>query len=210
MRYKHESKSNSSHAGAHAYRAKDTLPTSEQLELELRRQQKKGRSGRTLRGVIVALVTAAAVAVLIATLFLPVLQIYGTSMTPTLRQGEIVVSVKSGDFERGDVIAYYYNNKILVKRAVAFEGDVVNIDADGTVYVNNIRLDEPYLAEKSLGECDIKLPYQVPSGKIFVLGDHRETSVDSRSSVMGCVSEEQIVGKVRFRVWPFDRVGAVQ
>ena len=146
---------------------------------------------------------------LVATLFLPILQIYGTSMTPTLSEGEIVVSVKGASFERGDIISFYYNNKILVKRVIAFEGEYINIDDEGNVYINNKIIDEPYLTEKAFGECDLKLPYQVPAGKIFVLGDHRSTSVDSRSSVMGCVSEEQIVGKIAFRVWPFDRLGEI-
>lgn len=147
--------------------------------------------------------------VLISTLFLQVLQIYGSSMTPTLYEGNIVVSVKGSGFERGDIISFYYNNKILVKRAIAFEGDFVDFDKDGNLYVNNKKLDEPYVSDKSLGECDIELPYQVPSGKIFVLGDHRATSVDSRSTVMGCVSEEQIVGKIWLRVWPLDLFGGV-
>ena len=196
-------------SGAHVYVPSYELPTSAQIEDELRRQQKKTRSGRILRGMAFALITVAAAAVLASTLFFPVLQIYGTSMTPTLNQGEIVTSLKGG-VERGDVIAFYYNNKILVKRAVAFEGDIVDIDSDGTVYVNGAVLDEPYLTEKAFGECDLKLPYQVPSEKIFVLGDHRGTSVDSRSSVMGCVSEEQIVGKILFRVWPLNKLGGIE
>lgn len=188
----------------------ENLPTTEQLEAELKWERNKKSNNGLIRNTVFALITVAAAAVLTATLFLPILQIYGTSMTPTLSEGEIVVSVKGSGFEQGDVISFYYNNKILVKRVIAFEGDFVNIDEDGTVLVNNREIDEPYLTEKDLGECDIKLPYQVPAGKIFVLGDHRKTSVDSRSSVMGCVSEEQIVGKIVFRVWPLDRMGGIQ
>ena len=187
----------------------DDLPTTEQIETELKYEKGKKEHSRFIRNTIFALITVAAVTVLISTLFLQVLQIYGSSMTPTLYEGNIVVSVKGSGFERGDIISFYYNNKILVKRAIAFEGDFVDFDKDGNLYVNNKKLDEPYVSDKSLGECDIELPYQVPSGKIFVLGDHRATSVDSRSSVMGCVSEEQIVGKIWLRVWPLDLFGGV-
>ena len=188
----------------------EDLPTPEQLEDELKRERSKKDNNRLVRNTVFALITVAAIAVLVATLFLPILQIYGTSMSPTLSEGEIVVSVKGATFERGDIISFYYNNKILVKRAIAFEGEYVNIDNEGKVYVNNRLIDEPYLTERSLGECDIKLPYQVPAGKIFVLGDHRSISVDSRSSVLGCVSEEQIVGKIAFRLWPVNRLGEIR
>lgn len=187
----------------------ENLPSTEQLETELKRERNQKANGRLVRNTIFALITVAATAVLVATLFLPILQIYGTSMTPTLSEGEIVVSIKGSAFERGDIISFYYNNKILVKRVIAFEGEYVNINDDGTVLINNKAIEEPYITEKSFGECDLKLPYQVPAGKIFVLGDHRDTSVDSRSSVMGCVAEEQIVGKIVFRVWPFDRMGEI-
>ncbi len=188
----------------------DDLPTTEQLETELKYEKGKKEHSRFIRNTIFALITVAAVTVLISTLFLQVLQIYGSSMTPTLYEGNIVVSVKGSGFERGDIISFYYNNKILVKRAIAFEGDFVDFDKDGNLYVNNKKLDEPYVSDKSLGECDIELPYQGPSGKIFVLVDHRATSVDSRSTVMGCVSEEQIVGKIWLRVWPLDLFGGVR
>lgn len=186
------------------------MPSAEQLEAELKRVRYKSRYRSVLRSTIYTLITVAAVAILVATLWLPVLQIYGSSMTPTLQEGEIILSVKNSEFETGDIVAFYYNNKILIKRIICGPGDWIDIDEDGTVYVNEVRLDEPYLAEKALGECDISLPYQVPEGRWFVMGDHRSTSVDSRSTAVGCVSEEQIVGKIIFRVWPFTRLGAVE
>lgn len=183
------------------------IPSVELLETEIKRVEYRNRYRTVLKSTIYTLITVAAVAVLVATLWLPVLQIYGSSMTPTLQDGEIVFSVKTSDMEQGDIIAFYYNNKILVKRVIAGPGDWVNIDEDGAVYVNDAQLDEPYLAEKAFGDADIELPYQVPDGKIFVMGDHRATSVDSRHSAVGCVAQEQIVGKIIFRVWPLERLG---
>lgn len=184
-------------------------PTVNQLEAELKREKYKHRYRSVLRSTIFSLVTVAAAAILIATLLLPVLQIYGNSMTPTLEAGNIIFSVKTSDFEPGDIIAFYYNNKILVKRVICEAGDWIDIDEDGTVYVNGAELDEPYLTEKALGNCDITLPYQVPDDSVFVMGDHRSTSVDSRSTTVGCVSEEQIVGKIIFRIWPVTKLGVV-
>ena len=186
------------------------MPSAEQLEAELKREKYKRRYHAVLRSTIYTLITVAAIAVLVATLWLPVLQIYGSSMTPTLQDGEIIFSVKTADLEPGDIVAFYYNNKILVKRVICGPGDWVNIDEDGTVYVNEVRLKEPYLAEKALGDCNIELPYQVPDGKIFVMGDHRSTSVDSRNTAVGCVAQEQIVGKIIFRIWPLNRIGTVE
>lgn len=153
--------------------------------------------------------TVAAVAVLVATLVTPVLQITGSSMTPTLHDGQLVVSLKGGSFSQGDVIAFYYNNKILIKRVIAGPGDWVDIDQYGNVSVNDQPLDEPYLTDKALGECDIELPYQVPDGRYFVMGDHRATSVDSRSTTIGCVAEEQVVGNIAFRIWPLTELGPI-
>lgn len=192
---------------------KDTTlerPSVEQLEGELKRVRYKSRYRTVLKSTVYTLITVAAVAVLAATLWLPVLQIYGSSMTPTLQDGEILFSLKTSDLKTGDVVAFYYNNKILVKRVIANPGDWVNFDEDGTVYVNGELLEEPYLTEKALGECDLELPYQVPDGRIFVMGDHRATSVDSRSTTVGCVAQEQIVGRIIFRVWPLDRLGTIQ
>ena len=184
--------------------------TAEQLEAELRRERYKRSFAFTLRNTIYMLITVAAVAVLVAVLLMPVLQIYGTSMAPTLNEGEIVLSVKSGEFKTGDVMAFYYNNNILVKRVIAQPGDWVDITEDGTVYVNNVMLDEPYLIDKAYGETNIKFPYQVPESRIFVLGDHRSVSIDSRNTAVGCVASEQIVGRIVYRVWPFERFGKVE
>ena len=186
---------------------KKAPPTLAQLKAELKRERHRRTYGLTLRSTIYSLITVAAVAVLVATLFLPVLQIYGTSMTPTLYDGDVVVSVKTGRLERGDVVAFYYNNKILVKRMIAGPGQWVDIDEDGSVYVDGELLDEPYVEEKALGTCNIELPYQVPDGRWFVMGDHRSVSVDSRDQSVGCVSEEQIVGRLTFRLWPLNRIG---
>ena len=185
------------------------IPVTEQLEAELAREKYKHRYHSVLRSTIYTLIIVAAVAVLTATLWLPVLQTYGSSMSPTLQDGEIIFSVKTSKFEPGDIIAFYYNNKILIKRVICGPADWVNIDEDGTVYVNGTVLDEPYLVDKALGDCNIELPYQVPDGKVFVMGDHRSTSVDSRNTAVGCVAQEQIVGKIIFRIWPLNRLGLV-
>ena len=179
------------------------------LKEELERAQKKS-FGRALRSTISTLITVAAIAVLIAVLVLPVLQVYGASMNPSLSNGDIVVSVKNGKMETGDIIAFYYNNKILVKRVIAQAGDWVDISEDGTVYVNNIAIEEPYLSEKAFGDCNIELPYQVPESRVFVMGDHRSVSVDSRNTAVGCVAEEQIVGKIIMCVWPISDFGPVK
>ena len=188
-------------------KAPTEFPSVPQLESELNRERYRKRYNWVLRSTLYTLMTVAAAAVLVATLWMPVLQIYGASMAPTLDEGEIVISLKGADFRQGDIVAFYYNNKILVKRVIATAGDWVNIDEDGNVSVNGQLLDEPYVYEKALGECDIELPYQVPEGRVFVMGDHRSISVDSRNEAVGCVSEEQIVGKLRLRLWPLSRFG---
>lgn len=186
------------------------LPTTEQIEKERARLRHKSRYSRTLRSTIAILVVVAAVAVLVATLWMPVLRIYGSSMAPTLNDGQIVISLKTTDFKTGDIAAFYYGNKLLVKRYIAGASDWVYIDEDGTVSVNSIELDEPYLAEKALGQTDIELPYQVPDKRYFLMGDNREDSVDSRNTAVGCASDDQIVGKVVYCIWPLDRFGPVR
>lgn len=186
------------------------LPATAEIEEEYNRVRYRRRFRGTVRSTIFSLVVVAALAVLVAVLFLPILRIYGTSMHGTLDGGDIAVSVKSNSFEPGDIVAFYYNNNILVKRVIASAGDWVDISEDGTVYVNQQELDEPYLKEpKALGETNIKLPYQVPEGKLFVMGDNRAVSIDSRNSSIGCIAEEQLVGKIVFRVWPLSGFGAV-
>ncbi len=184
-------------------------PTTEQLRNELRHERYKRSFAFSLRNTIFTLVTVAALSVLVAVLLLPVLQIYGSSMAPTLHEGEIVVSVKGTEMKTGDIVAFYYNNNILVKRVIARAGDWVDISEDGTVYVNNIEIDEPYISEKAFGECNIDLPYQVPDSRLFVMGDHRDVSIDSRNTAVGCIADEQIVGKIIYRVWPMAEFGGV-
>ena len=186
------------------------MPSQELLEAEVKRVRYRKRYKNVLRSTVYTLIVVAAAAVLVATIWLPVLQIYGASMNPTLDEGDIVVAVKGSGFQQGDLVAFYIGNKILVKRVIAGPGQLVDIDEDGNVYVDGQYLDEPYLAEKSLGDANIDLPYQVPDNRYFCMGDHRSTSVDSRHTEIGCVSEEQIVGKIVFRVWPFASIGTVK
>ena len=183
-----------------------SLPTKKQVETERKRYRRQKAYNKALRGTIYVLTIVAAVAVLIATLVLPVLQIEGTSMEPTLSNGDIVLLMKTTRFERGDLCAFTWNNKLLVKRVIALPGDWIEIDTDGTVYLNGDKLDEPYVEHKALGECDLEFPFQVPQEQYFVRGDMRESSIDSRNTVIGCIPKDQIVGKVFFRVWPFKRI----
>ena len=181
-------------------------PTVDQLRDELERVRYKTRFGSVLRSTVFMLIVVAAIAVLVATIWMPALQIYGASMTPTLNEGNIVLAIKGSSFAQGDLIAFYYGNKILVKRCIALPGQWVDIDEDGNVFVDGEALNEPYLTEKALGDCDIELPYQVPDNRYFCMGDHRSTSVDSRNTTIGCIADEQIVGKIVLRVWPLNQL----
>lgn len=183
------------------------IPTMEEIENERRRLRKGVYYRRALRGTLSVLIVVAAIAVLVTTLFFPILQISGDSMSPTIEHDEIVVLLKTGDFECGDLIGFYYQGKILLKRVIAEPEDVVVIDSTGNVFVNGEQLDEPYVTEKSLGECDLEFPYTVPGDGYFVMGDRRSNSIDSRNSVIGAVTQDDIIGRVFIRVWPFGRFG---
>lgn len=182
------------------------LPELGLLQKELKRERYKRRFRRLLRSTINALVVVAAVAALIATLVLPVLQIAGTSMEPSLNDGDIVLLMKTSRLETGDLCAFYYSNKILIKRIIGTPGDYLWINPDGTVYLNGTELPEPYVSEKALGECDVEFPYQVPENHYFMMGDHRETSIDSRSTVIGGIAEDQIIGKILCKLWPVNEL----
>lgn len=188
----------------------NTLPSAAQFKEELDREEHKAIHHRSVRSLVIILLATAAAAVLATTLFLPILQVTGTSMAPSLHTGEIVIAAKNTAIQTGDITAFYYNNKILLKRTIGLAGDVIDINQDGNVSVNGTVLNEPYVENKSLDHCDITFPYQVPEGKIFVLGDNRAGSVDSRSSTVGCIAKENIVGKVIFRVWPLKAIGSIK
>ena len=213
-----ENKSTENNEGTSGYRSimtddydrySDDLGIKE-LRQELRRVKYNNKFAATLFNTVGTLVVVAAAAILVANLWLPILKVTGTSMSPTLQEGQVLMASKGHDFKTGDIIAFYYNNKILVKRVIAMPGDWVNISEDGTVYVNDIAIDEPYLNEKALGDCNIELPYQVPESKIFVMGDNRSVSLDSRNTAIGCVSEEQVVGRITFAIWPLSKIGKIE
>lgn len=192
-----------------------TQPDIELIEAELARIKYRARYRRVLKSTVYTLITVAAIAVLMATLLLPVLQIYSNSMSPTLTDKDIVISIKQREFKTGDVVAFYYNNKVLVKRVIAQSGEWINITPEGDVYVGKTStdmqlLEESYVTDKALGDCNIEFPYQVPEARYFVMGDHRSVSVDSRNTAVGCVGEEQMVGKLIFRVWPFKTIGSIE
>ena len=190
----------------HRKKKEVVLPTKTQIETERKRYRRKKASNKALRGTVYVLTLVAAVAVLIATLVLPVLQIEGTSMEPTLHNGDIVLLMKTTRFDHGDLCGFTWNNKLLIKRVIGLPGDWLEIDTDGTVYRNGNKLEEPYVQQMALGECDLEFPFQVPQEQYFVIGDMRESSIDSRNSLIGCIPKDQIVGKVFFRVWPFKKI----
>ena len=190
----------------HRKKKEVSLPTKTQVETERKRYRRQKAYNKALGGTVYVLTIVAAVAVLIATLILPVIQIEGTSMEPTLYNGDIVLLMKTTRFERGDLCGFTWNNKLLIKRVIGVPGDWIEIDTDGTVYRNGEKLEEPYVQQKAFGECDLEFPFQVPAEQYFVVGDMRESSVDSRNSLIGCIPKDQIVGKVFFRVWPFQSI----
>lgn len=190
----------------HREKKEASLPTKKQVETEQKRYRRQKAYNKALRGTVYVLTIVAAVAVLIATLVLPVLQIEGTSMEPTLSNGDIVLLAKTPRFDRGELCGFTWNNKLLIKRVIGLPGDWIEIDTDGTIYLNGEKLDEPYVDQKALGECDLEFPFQVPQEQYFVIGDMRKSSIDSRNSLIGCVTKDQIVGKVFFRVWPFKSI----
>ena len=190
----------------HRKKKEVSLPTKKQVETERKRYRRQKAYNKALRGTVYVLTIVAAVAVLIATLVLPVLQIEGTSMEPTLSNGDVVLLAKTTRFERGDLCAFTWNNKLLIKRVIGLPGDWIEIDTDGTIYLNGDKLEEPYVEHQALGECDLEFPFQVPQEQYFAIGDMRESSIDSRNTVIGCIPKDQIVGKVFFRIWPFKKI----
>ena len=186
------------------------LPSLGELEEEYKRVVQRHAFRGVVRSTFYILITVAAVAVLISVFYMPVLHIYGTSMTPALNNGELVAAIKTSDLTQGDVVAFYYNNKLLVKRVIGTPGDWIDLKESGDFYVNGELLDEPYLTEKAFGDCNITLPVQVSESRYFLVGDHRSVSIDSRNTAVGFVSEEQIVGKLVFRIWPFEVIGKVK
>lgn len=187
-----------------------TMPSVEAVQAELERVKYKERYKSTFRSTIYVLIVVAAVTILIATTFMPVFRTYGDSMTPTLNEGDIVLALKGNNFDTGDVVGLYVGNKLLIKRVIAGPGQWIDINEDGDISIDGKKQDEPYVTEKALGDCNIELPFQVPDGRYFVMGDHRSTSLDSRNTAVGCIADEQIVGRIFFRVWPFSEFGAVK
>ena len=185
------------------------IPSTQQFEKELKRLRYRQGFIRTMMSTIGSLTVVAAIAIIISNMLLPVLRVTGTSMTPTLQNDEVLLCSKFSETDRGDIVAFYYNNKVLLKRVIALSGDVINISDDGTVYLNDEQLDDPYVSELALGECDIEMPYKVPDNRIFVMGDNRAVSIDSRSATVGCIAEENVIGKVFFRIMPFKAFGII-
>ena len=190
----------------HRKKKEVSLPTKKQVETERKRYRRQKAYNKALGGTVYVLTIVAAVAVLIATLILPVLQIEGTSMEPTLYNGDVVLLMKTTRFNQGDLCGFTWNNKLLIKRVIGIPGDWIEIDTKGNVYLNGEKLDEPYVEQKAFGECDLEFPFQVPQEQYFVIGDMRESSIDSRNTLIGCIPKDQIIGKVFFRVWPFKSV----
>ena len=186
------------------------FPTVSQIESAISKEKYSKKYKKVLKSTFSSLIVVAAIAVLIATLILPVLQIQGSSMEPTLNNDEIVILLKTSRLERGQLCCFSYQNKLLIKRIIGVPGDNITIDQEGYVYVNGHVLDEPYILDRALGECDASFPVNVKDNHYFILGDHRSTSIDSRSSVVGLVSGDQIVGRIFYRIWPFNSIGLIK
>lgn len=184
-------------------------PAVDQMKQELKQIRYKRAYARTLRSTLACVVMAVAL-ILCAVAFLPIIRITGDSMSHTLNRGDILLTLRGDEVQRGDLIVFYVEgNKMLVKRAVAVAGDRVEMTEDGVLIVNDQPVDEPYISSRALGECDQEFPLVVPQERVFVLGDHRELSIDSRSSAMGCIAREQVIGKVAVRIWPLNALGLI-
>lgn len=186
------------------------LPTTNELEQALYKEKFKFRYKTLLKSTVYALIIVVAISVIASTLLFPVFKIYGKSMEPTLVENDIVVCMKKSKYKQGDIIAFYYNNKILVKRVIASSTEWVEIEEDGSIYVNDKLLNEKYIKKKYLGEVDIEFPYQVKEDNYFVLGDERKSSIDSRNSKIGTISKDNIIGKIIVKVWPLKHFGIVK
>ena len=197
------------YAGASASSVAVGSPSANALKDELSRVTTLDNRRRAILSAIGVLAVVSAIAIIASTFFISVLQIRGNSMEPTMTDGELVIATHSSNFKQGEISAFYYNNKMLLKRVIAFPGDWVDITSQGAVFVNGELLQEDYLDKHELGKCDITFPYQVPENRYFVLGDNRGVSIDSRSNAIGTVSEEQLIGNAVFRVWPLSSFGPI-
>ena len=186
------------------------IPTEQEIKTEIKRLEYREKYFRTLKSTFLTIISVIAAFFLISTLVLPVFRTYGDAMQPTLKEGQLVVTLRTTKVKSGDLICFYYNNKVLIKRVIAVGGDTVNIDWHGNVSVNDVKLDEPYITEKAFGECNVSLPFKVPLSKAFVMGDNRSASVDSRHTEVGCISQEQIIGKLILRIWPLGDISVVK
>ncbi len=186
-----------------ARRKKQTLfPELEEIQNEMRRARSQSKYHQALKSTAGTIVVVAAIAVLVASIFLPVLRVTGSAMQPSFAPGNVLVAFKTRDYLPGDVCSFYYNNKLIIKRVIATGGDMLEIDEDGRVSVNGLVLEESYVPQYDLGMCDIECPFRGPDEQLFVMGDNRASSVDSRVQAFGCISKEELMGKVVLRVWP--------